>query len=187
MSASRLEAFSDAVIAIIITIMVLEIRPPHEASLSAWIPVLPHLLAYVLSFFVLAAWWNNHHHLLRATHQVSPGVMWTNMLYLFSLSLVPIATTWLGEYPGETWPVVLYSFVQLLAGTSYLLLVRAIIRADPATGLVRALGRDIKGKVSAVLFVAAIVLAFVNPYISYILLASTIGIWLVPDRRLVGA
>ena len=183
---NRLEAFSDAVIAIIITIMVLELRPPHDVSMSAWIPVIPIFLAYALSFFVLAAWWNNHHHLLRATHHVSPGVMWANMLLLFCHSLFPVATTWLGEHPGETWPVVLYSFVQLLAGASYLLLAREIKKANPGSGIVQALGRDVKGKVSAALFLAAIVLAFVNPYISYIVLTSTIVMWLVPDRRLVG-
>ncbi|MBX9765209.1 TMEM175 family protein [Patescibacteria group bacterium] len=184
MKASRLEAFSDGVIAIIITIMVLEIHPPHEGTLEAWLPVVPTLLAYVLSFVVLAIYWNNHHHLLRAVKNVSPGVMWANMYLLFWLSTIPVATAWMGQHYLETWPVVVYSFIGLMAGTAYYALTRFIIAANPDTGIKEAIGKDKKGIISQILYVAALLLAFVHPYIAYTLLAITALMWFIPDRRL---
>ena len=182
---SRLEAFSDGVIAIIITIMVLEVRPPHEALISAWLPIIPVLLAYTLSFLIIAIYWNNHHHLLRATKHVSSAVMWSNMFLLFSLSLVPVVTSWMGEHYRDTWPVVMYSFVGLLSGTAYFILTRSIIKANPNTNIVKALGNDFKGKFSQVLYVTAVFTAFIHPFVSYFLLASVAVMWLIPDRRLV--
>lgn len=181
---SRLEAFSDGVIAIIITIMVLELKPPHGAEISVWKPLIPVLLAYVLSFAVLAIYWNNHHHLLRATSHISTGVMWANMHLLFWLSLIPIVTAWMGENYNEVWPVVFYSFVGFMCGTAYYILTRTIIKANPSTGIVEAIGSDTKGKISQLIYLLAFSFAFINPYISYVLMVSGAILWMKPDRRL---
>jgi uncharacterized membrane protein len=182
---SRLEAFSDAVIAIIITIMILEIHPPHEASLTAWRPLIPVVLAYILSFVVLAIYWNNHHHLLAATKNISAGVMWSNMFLLFWLSMIPVVTAWMGQNASETWPAVFYAIVGFMSGISYFVLTQAILKANPDSKIVQDIGKDKKGLITQAILFAAVPLAFVSPYISYALFAVVAIIWLIPDRRLV--
>jgi len=184
MTRGRLEAFSDGVIAILITIMVLELRPPHGASLEDMRPLLPKILSYLLSFAFLAIYWNNHHHLLHAVQRVNGRVLWANLHLLFWLSLVPFGTAWMGEHPGAPMPVVLYGVVLLLSAMAYTLLTRALLvlhaRDSP---LAVALGRDRKGKVSLLLYAVAIPLAFVNPWVAIGLFVAVAVIWWVPDLR----
>jgi uncharacterized membrane protein len=185
MGKSRLEAFSDGVLAIIITIMVLELRPPHGVELAALRPLLPVLLSYVLSFVYLGIYWNNHHHMLQVTSRVTGPVLWANLHLLFWLSLVPFVTAWTGENPFTSIPTALYGVVLLMAAIAYLILQREILRAEgPHSVLAAALGRDIKGKLSPLLYALAIGAAFIHPGISdvlYVLVALT---WLIPDRRI---
>ena len=184
MSKGRLEAFSDAVIAILMTIMVLELRPPHEGTLHALEPVLPSLLTYVLSFVFLGIYWTNHHHLLQMTDRVSGGMLWANLHLLFWLSLVPFGTAWLGENPHAAWPTAAYGAIFLLSAIAYTILVRVIVRHKANRRLAEALGRDAKGNLSLVLYASAIPLAFVQQWLAdglYVLVAL---IWLVPDRRI---
>jgi uncharacterized membrane protein len=184
MNKQRLEAFSDGVIAILITIMVLELRAPHAATLAALRPLLPTFLAYVLSFVYLGIYWNNHHHLLHATTSVSGGVLWANLHLLFWLSLVPFATSWVGENPVAL-PTALYGVVLLLAGFAYFILLTLIVRHEgKQSPLARAVGRDVKGKASLAIYAAGIALSFVQPWLGeamYVIVAAT---WLVPDRRM---
>lgn len=187
MSTSRLEAFSDGVLAIIITIMVLELRPPDGTELSDLQPILPLFLAYVLSFVFLAIYWNNHHHLIHATKQVSGGMMWANTHLLFWLSLIPFTTSWMSEHPGALWPTVVYGINLLMPGFAYRLLVSAIIQAHGTySDIGRAIGSDFKGYASLVLYLAAIFLAFISPWISYALFVAVAIMWLVPDKRVEG-
>ena len=185
MTKNRLVAFSDGVLAIIITIMVLELKVPHGDSFAALKPLLPVFLSYVLSFLYVGIYWNNHHHLLHSTMHVSAGILWANLNLLFWLSLFPFATGWVGENHFAPTPTAAYGVVLLMAGVAYYILQLAIIaRHGPQSLLVRALGRDFKGKVSVLLYVAAIPLAFVSPWISsavYVLVALW---WLIPDRRI---
>jgi uncharacterized membrane protein len=184
MSKGRLEAFSDGVIAILITIMVLELRIPDEPTLSALGPLLPVFLSYVLSFVFLAIYWNNHHHLLQATRQVSGRVLWANMHLLFWLSLVPFVTGWMGENAFAVVPVAAYGVVLFLAAVAYTLLVRALMSLHGADSvLATALGSDVKGKVSLALYAAAIPLSFVNRWIAVGLYVLVAIIWFIPDRR----
>lgn len=184
MSTDRLEAFSDGVLAIIITIMVLELRAPESAELSALRPLLPVFLAYVLSFVYVAIYWNNHHHLIAATQRVSGGMMWANTHLLFWLSLIPFTTGWMSEHPGQLWPTVLYGINLLMPGFAFRLLVSAIIREHgPDSDIGRAIGSDFKGYASLVLYLAAIAVAFWNPWVSYAIYASVAAIWFIPDRR----
>lgn len=183
---SRLEAFSDGVIAILITIMILEIKPPHEATLVAWAPVIPTLLAYALSFAILAIYWNNHHHLLKATHHISPSVMWANMHLLFWLSLIPVATLWMGDNYTQTWPVVFYSFICLMAGPAYYVLTKMIIKTNPTSTIAKIIGKnDTKGIFSQLFYLASLGLAFVSPYISYLIIVLAALMWVIPDHRLI--
>ncbi len=188
MNTSRLEAFSDAVIAIIITIMILEIKAPASADIADWREVVPKLVAYVFSFIVLAIYWNNHHHLLRATKKISSKIMWANMHVLFWLSLVPIATAWVGEHHHytERWPVFLYAVVGFMSGNAYYLLSRSIIRANPTSEIAQRIGRDKKGLISQVLYTLAFLCAFFSPISSLVILGCTAILWVVPDRRLAG-
>lgn len=185
MGKGRLEAFSDAVIAIIITIMVLELKVPHSADLAALRPLIPVFLSYVLSFIYLAIYWNNHHHLLQAIHKVNGGILWANMHLLFWLSLLPFVTAWMGENHLATWPVAVYGIVLLLAAIAYYLLTLALLAHHGRDSVLAiALGRDVKGKISIVCYLLAIPLAFVNTWIAaaiYILVAI---LWLIPDRRI---
>ena len=184
MGKGRLEAFSDGVLAIIITIMVLEFRAPHETDIAALHPLLPILLSYVLSFVFLGIYWNNHHHMLNCTRRVTGAILWANLHLLFWLSLVPFATAWMGEHPFASTPAALYGVVLLMAGIAYLILQRQILRSEgPDSVLALALGGDLKGKLSPLLCALAIGGAFVHPGIAYILYLLVALIWLVPDRR----
>jgi uncharacterized membrane protein len=185
MGKGRLEAFSDAVIAIIITIMVLELRAPHETELAALRPLLPVLLSYVLSFIYIGIYWNNHHHMLHCTGQVTGSILWANLHLLFWLSLIPFVTAWMGEHPGASMPAALYGVVLLMAGIAYLILQRQILRSEgPQSVLAAALGHDVKGKLSALFYLLAIGAAFVEAGIAYVLYLLVALMWLVPDRRI---
>ena len=185
MGTGRLEAFSDGVSAIIITIMVLELRPPHGATLADLRPLLPVFLSYVLSFVYLGIYWNNHHHMLHVTRHVDGAVLWSNLLLLFVLSLVPFTTAWMGENHGAPTPTAVYGVALLLAGISYYILQRAILRLEgPRSTLASAIGRDLKGKLSPVGYALAIPLAFVQEWLAWTLYVVVALIWLVPDRRI---
>ena len=185
MGTERLEAFSDGVLAIIITIMVLELRVPHEVDLQALRPLLPVFLSYVLSFVYLGIYWNNHHHMLHVTERVDGGILWANLHLLFWLSLVPFVTAWMGENHFASVPLALYGFVLLMAGTAYLVLQRAIIaRQGTDSMLARAVGRDLKGKLSPVFYTLAIAVSFFRPWIAGALYVFVALMWLVPDRRI---
>ena len=185
MSKGRLEAFSDGVIAILITIMVLELRVPHGTDLAALAPLLPVFLTYVLSFVFLGIYWNNHHHMLHAAERVNGKILWANLHLLFWLSLVPFTTGWMGENHFASLPTALYGAVLLMAAVGYLILERAIVaHHGPESRLALAVGNELKGKISLALYAAAVPLAFVNHWIS---LAIYVGLemwWLVPDRRI---
>jgi uncharacterized membrane protein len=181
---SRVEAFSDGVLAVIITIMALELKAPAGGAFTDLRGRLPALLVYILSFTFIGIYWNNHHHLLRAARQITGAVMWANLHLLFWLSLIPVLTEWIGEHYSETAPAVTYGVICLGAAAAFTLLTRAIIAADGKDSLVAAaLGSDFKGRISLLLYVAATALAFVSPYISYGIFAMVAIIWFVPDRR----
>ncbi len=185
MSKGRMEAFSDGVIAILITIMVLQLTVPHGPNLQDLLPLAPIFLSYVLSFTFLGIYWNNHHHLLQAIAHVDGRVLWANLHLLFWLSLIPFATGWMGENRFAALPVALYGIVFLLASVAYFILVRTLIALHGRDSvLATALGRDYKGKISLVMYAAAIPLAFVNPWISFTVYIFLAIIWLVPDRRI---
>jgi uncharacterized membrane protein len=185
LGSERLEAFSDAVFAVIITIMALELRAPQGHTLAdVGDDLLPGLVAYVLSFSLVGIYWNNHHHLLRAAERINGAVMWTNLFLLFWLSLIPVLTEWLREEYEHPLPAAAYGVVLLASGFAYSLLVRALIRANGRDSAVaRAIGSDVKGNLSLVMYAAAIPLAFVSPWISYALYFAVALVWLVPDRR----
>ena len=185
MSKGRMEAFSDGVIAIIITVMVLEIKVPHGTDWTALRSLIPTLLIYLLSFIFLGIYWINHHHLLQAARQVNGQILWANLHLLFWLSLIPIATSWMGETHLAALPVAVYGVVLLLAGGAYTILTRALISlhsADSALGT--AVGRDFKGKVSLVIYATAIALSFVSPWVGFALYFLVAAIWFIPDRRI---
>jgi len=185
MTKNRLEAFSDGVLAIVITIMVLELKRPARPEFGALIPLLPALLSYVLSFIYVGIYWNNHHHLCHATTHVNGAVLWANLHLLFWLSLFPFATAWIGENHAMPAPTLAYGVVLLMAGIAYYLLQGAIIADQgPSSPLRSALGRDWKGKVSPVIYLVAIPLALVNPWIAIGLYTLVAFLWIVPDRRI---
>ena len=185
MGTSRLEAFSDGVLAIIITIMVLELKVPHEPGLAALRPLLPVILSYVLSFVYIAIYWNNHHHMLQAAKGVSGAVLWANMHLLFWLSLVPFVTGWMGETDFASIPTAMYGVVLLMAAIAYWLLQWTILAKEGRRSVLRrALGGDIKGKVSPLLYLIAIPSAFVNQWISGAIYAGVALMWLIPDPRI---
>jgi len=182
---SRLEAFSDGVLAIIITIMVLELRPPHETTLAALRPLIPVFASYLLSFVYLGIYWNNHHHMLHVTPRIEGGVLWANLHLLFWLSLVPFVTAWMGENHFASAPMSAYGFILLMAGVAYLILQRRLIAIEGGDSLLaRAVGRDLKGKASAILYLIAIPVSFVNRGIAGALYVGVALMWLVPDRRI---
>jgi uncharacterized membrane protein len=185
MTKGRIEAFSDGVIAILITIMVLELKIPEGGSLEALREISPVFLTYVLSYVFLGIYWSNHHHLFHAVDRVNGAILWANLHLLFWLSLVPFATGWMGENHFDGVPTAVYGAVLLLAGVAYLVLERTIIAADgPRSRLARAVGRDYKGIASAVLYATAILLAFVSHWIAQAIYVTVALIWLVPDRRI---
>ena len=185
MSKGRLEAFSDGVIAIIITIMVLELQAPHEATLAALRPLLPVMLSYVLSFVFVGIYWNNHHHLLQAARQVNGPTLWANLHLLFWLSLIPFVSGWMGETDFAAWPVAIYGVVMLFAGIAYYILVHALIALHGADShLAAAIGRDTKGIISVVIYAVAVPLAFFNAGIAFGLYVLVAIIWFIPDQRI---
>ncbi len=185
MRKDRLEAFSDGVIAIIITIMVLELRPPHGAEIEALRPLLPVFASYVFSFVNLGIYWNNHHHMLHASHRVNGAILWANMHLLFWLSLVPFTTAWMGENHYEATPTAIYGVVLLMAAIAYYILQGRIIKLEgPDSTLARAVGTDWKGKLSPVLYAVAIPLSFLNQWVAQALYVLVAVIWLVPDSRI---
>ncbi|VVE87323.1 TMEM175 family protein [Pandoraea bronchicola] len=187
MGKTRLEAFSDGVIAIIITIMVLEMKAPHGSELADLLPVAPTFLTYILSYVYVGLYWNNHHHLFHVVQRVSGGVLWANLHLLFWLSLIPFVTHWLGENHFTAWPTALYGIVLFMAAVAYYILTRALLGVHEEGGnakLAAALGRDAKGKLSVVAYALAIGLAFVAPVVSLALYALVAAVWLIPDRRI---
>ena len=185
MGRGRLEAFSDGVLAIIITIMVLELKVPHGTDLASLRPLVPVFLSYVLSFIFVGIYWSNHHHLLHAVRHVNGRVLWANLHLLFWLSLVPFVTGWMGENNFAAWPVALYGAVLLSAAIAYFILTRVLISYHGTdSALARALGRDFKGKVSVVFYAAAIPLSFVRPWLACALYVLVAIMWLIPDRRI---
>jgi uncharacterized membrane protein len=185
MSKGRLEAFSDGVLAIIITIMVLELQPPHETSWEALRPLAPVFVSYALSFVFVGIYWNNHHHLLQAARQVDGRVLWANLFLLFWLSLIPFVTAWMGETYFSTRPVALYGVVFLLAGFAYYLLSHSLIALHGQDSLLaKAVGRDIKGWLSLIGYALGIAAAFVNPWLAFAVYVAVAGIWFLPERRI---
>ena len=188
MTTGRLEAFTDAVIAIVITILVLELRVPHEPELAALNEIVPVFLTYVLSFVYLGIYWNNHHHMMVLTERVNGKILWANLHLLFWLSLVPFTTAWMGETDFAATPTAVYGVDLLLAAIAYFILQTAIIAEEgPDSRLRAALGRDLKGKISPLLYFAAIPLAFVSPWIALAVYVFVALMWLVPDRRIESA
>ncbi len=185
MSKNRLEAFSDGVLAVVITIMVLELKLPHGANLAALRPLIPVLLSYVLSFIYVGIYWNNHHHLLHATQRVNGATLWANLHLLFWLSLIPFTTAWMGDNYRNSWPVAVYGIVLMLAGIAYYILTRALIRLHGHDStLAISIGSDRKGKLSIAIYAVGILLAFVRPAIANLSYVVVAVMWLVPDRRI---
>lgn len=185
MGRNRLEAFSDGVLAIIITIMVLELKVPHGADLAALRPLLPVFLSYVLSFIYLGIYWNNHHHMLHATQRINGAMLWANLHLLFWLSLIPFTTAWMGENHFSAVPTALYGVVLFMAAMAYWLLERTIIAGQGKDAvLARAVGKDTKGKVSPILYLIAIPIAFIDQRLADVIYVVVALLWLIPDRRI---
>ena len=185
MKKGRLEAFSDGVIAIIITIMVLELHVPHGDNIRDLLPMLPVLVSYVLSFVYVGIYWNNHHHMMYAAERINGAILWSNLNLLFWLSLIPFVTAWMGENHFTRWPVILYGFVLIMNGFAYTILCRLLIKEARADSpLATALGRDWKGKSSVIIYAAAIGLAFINPWLAFGLYILVAVMWFIPDRRI---
>jgi uncharacterized membrane protein len=185
MGKGRVEAFSDGVIAIIITIMVLELKVPHRDDLAALMPLIPVLLSYVLSFLYVGIYWNNHHHLFHATRHVSGGVLWANLHLLFWLSLIPFVTGWMGENQFSAAPTALYGVVLLMAGIAYTILQNVIVATQGSDSLLKtAIGKDFKGKLSLVVYAIAIAMAFVAQWLAGLLYVAVALVWLIPDQRI---
>jgi uncharacterized membrane protein len=185
MDKHRMEAFSDGVIAILITIMILELHSPDGSGWSAIMPIIPSLLSYILSFILLGIYWNNHHHMLQATERINGGILWANLHLLFWLSLVPFVTAWMGRNHEASVPTALYGAVLLMCAISYTILQTAIIRGEGRDSrLANAVGSDFKGISSVVLYCSAIPLAFFNPWIADALYVTVALVWFIPDRRI---
>ena len=185
MGKTRLEAFSDGVIAIIITIMVLELRAPHGSEVGVLMPLLPAFLSYVLSFIHIAIYWNNHHHLIHTARHVTGGILWANIHLLFWLSLVPFVTAWMGENHFEQRPVALYGVVMLMSGVAYYILTTTLIRHHgPESALRAAVGNDFKGIISVVMYAVAIAASFGNRWIGLAIYWAVALMWLIPDPRI---
>ena len=185
MSKGRLEAFSDGVFAIIITIMVLELHPPEGSSFADLKPLIPKLISYGLSFTYVAIYWNNHHHMFQVVKHVNGRVLWRNIFLLFCLSLVPFATAWMGENHFSASPVALYGVVLLMAGTAYYLLIHSLIQLHGENSLLAvSIGNDFKGKISVVIYAVGILVSFFNSWISFALYCCVAFLWVIPDRRI---
>jgi uncharacterized membrane protein len=184
MGKERLTAFSDGVVAIIITIMVLELKAPHGTALADLVPLAPLFLSYVLSFVYVGIYWNNHHHMLTLARSVTGPILWANLHLLFWLSLVPFATAWMGENHLSTGPVALYGAVLIMNAVAYTILMTLLVRHEgPDSALARAMGQDFKGKISLAIYAVAIGLAFVRPIVSLALYVLVAAVWFIPDRR----
>jgi uncharacterized membrane protein len=185
MNKGRLEAFSDGVIAIIITIMVLELKTPHGATPADLKPLIPVALSYVLSFIYVGIYWNNHHHMLHAVRQVRGTALWANLHFLFWLSIIPFVTSWMGENHFEQWPVALYGIILVMNSIAYVILAAVLVKqAGPGSTLAKAMGKERKGKASLGIYVVAVALAFVDPRISLALYTLVAVIWFIPDTRI---
>lgn len=185
MSRSRLEAFTDGVIAILVTIMVIDLRPPAGHDFSDLRPLVPKLAVYLLSFVFLAIYWNNHHHLMQVVERIDGRVLWANMGLLFCLSLTPVATAWLGPHLGDPAPAAAYGVVLFAAAAAYFVLTRSLLALHPADSrLARALGADWKGRLSAVAYLAAIAVSFFAPWVAVAVYVGVAAAWVVPDRRI---
>jgi uncharacterized membrane protein len=185
MNSNRLEAFSDGVLAIIITIMVLELKVPHGTEISDLAPVLPVFLSYVLSFIYVGIYWNNHHHMMHAVQKVNGGILWANLHLLFWLSLIPFVTGWVGENHFAELPMALYGGVLLMAAIAYFILQRSILAVQGKDSILnKALGKDIKGKASPIIYTIAIIGSFLNPWIAGTLYILVALMWLIPDKRI---
>lgn len=185
MNKNRLESFSDGVIAIIITIMVLQLGIPHSSELNALYPLIPIILGYVLSFIYVGIYWNNHHHLLQTLNNVSGKILWINLLFLFWLSLFPFTTSWMAENHFKTWPTILYGIILLMAALSFYLLQHEIIKSEGKKSILKkAVGHNYKEKTSLICYILAIGFAFVIPHISQILYILVALFWFIPDRRI---
>jgi len=185
MRKGRLEAFSDGVLAIIITIMVLELRVPHGKHPGDLLPLLPILISYILSFVHIGIYWNNHHHMFQAVQKVRGGILWANLYLLFWLSLLPFATGWMGENTFSKWPVAFYGFILLMAAIAYFILASSLLRLHGRDStLSAAFGNDFKGKISIVIYIIAILLTFLNQWIGFSLYVIVAIVWIVPDPRI---
>ncbi len=185
MNKNRIEAFSDGVLAIIITIMILEIKAPERATLASLLPLIPVFLSYVLSFIYVGIYWNNHHHMFQAVKKIDGSVLWYNILLLFWLSLIPFATSWIGNQNFDTIPMACYGFILLMCAISYTLLQNKIIKLEGKESvLYQAINKDKKGKISLACYISAIPLAFISPIISGILYVLVALMWIVPDKRI---
>lgn len=185
MGKGRLEAFSDGVLAIIITIMVLEMKVPHSADLAALQPVFPVFLSYVLSFIYIGIYWNNHHHMLQTINHVNGRILWANIHLLFWLSLVPFASGWMGENHFAMWPVALYGAVLLMNAIAYTILANSLIQLHGKDStLAQAFGKDVKGKLSILIYITGIALCFVDPHLGFMMYVVVAAIWFLPDKRI---
>lgn len=185
MTTSRLEAFSDGVLAIIITIMVLELKVPHGADLNSLKPIVPVFISYILSFINIGIYWNNHHHLMQSVEQVNGKVMWANMHLLFWLSIVPFSSGWMGENQFSEWPVAVYGIVLMMAGVAYYFLAHSLIQLHGKNStLAKALGKDRKGILSVLVYISGVGLSFINPWIGFSLYALVAAMWFIPDKRI---
>jgi len=185
MNKERIEAFSDGVIAIIITIMVLEIKVPHGTTLESLRPLIPKFISYALSFVFVGIYWNNHHHLFHAVKRVNGKIMWANLNLLFWLSLFPVAAGWMGEHHFSRWPVLVYGVVLCAAAVAYLLLMVMIKKTEGSNSLILdAIGKDIKGRLSVVFYVVGILLSLLNPWVGAAVYALVAAFWFIPDRRI---
>lgn len=185
MSTGRLEAFSDGVLAVIITIMVLEMKVPHGDDLNSLKPVWPVFLSYILSFVNIGIYWNNHHHVMHAAEHINGKILWANMYLLFWLSLIPFTTAWMGENHFTTWPIILYGIVLLNCGIAYYILEQMLIRLHGENSIIaKAVGKDKKGITSLVIYLAGIAVSFINAWIGLALYAVVAAMWLIPDRRI---
>lgn len=184
MNKNRIEAFSDGVMAIILTIMVLELKVPSGDDLSSIISLAPLFLTYVLSFIYIGLYWNNHHNLFQSAEFIDGKIMWANLYLLFCISLIPVSTAWAGKYPGSDWPVAFYGFILFMAGTAHYLLVHLLIKIQKSKAVLRAsIGNDWQGKISLVLYLIGIIFSFINTTIAFLTYLSVTLIWLTPDRR----